>query len=101
VIDEARLKEELSELLETPIEEIGDDDNLLDHGLDSIRIMGLAEAWSAAGGQEIAFADLAEAPQHDKLRPIPLAATFNAATSRGLSRLRLDATMPRAATTSP
>lgn len=39
----------------------GDDDNLLDLGLDSIRLMALVERLRA-DGHEVSFVDLAEAP---------------------------------------
>ena len=39
--------------------------------------------------------------QAEMLRPMPCAATWRAATSRGRSRLRLGTTMPTAATTGP
>ncbi len=41
--------------------QIGDDDNLLDAGLDSMRAMNLAMEWSEAG-LPLDFADLAESP---------------------------------------
>ncbi|QFU90380.1 phosphopantetheine-binding protein [Amycolatopsis sp. YIM 10] len=42
--------------------ELTPDADLLDLGLDSIRIMGLIERWRAAGAT-VEFADLAEQPQ--------------------------------------
>ncbi|GAB2734763.1 phosphopantetheine-binding protein [Amycolatopsis magusensis] len=42
--------------------ELTPDADLLDLGLDSIRIMGLIERWRAAG-VTVEFADLAEQPQ--------------------------------------
>lgn len=42
-------------------EPVSDSDNLVDAGLDSIRIMGLIEDWKAAGN-DVTFADLAEEP---------------------------------------
>ena len=48
-------------MLGVPVEEIGADDNLLDHGIDSIRIMSLVERWRRAG-REVTFVALAEKP---------------------------------------
>ncbi|CAL9343246.1 phosphopantetheine-binding protein [Streptomyces albus] len=38
------------------------DDNLLDHGLDSVRLMTLLERWRRDHGVHADFADLAETP---------------------------------------
>ncbi|MDJ0392580.1 phosphopantetheine-binding protein [Rhodococcus sp. G-MC3] len=43
-------------------ESIGDDLNLLDEGLDSIRIMGLVERWRSAGAPDVDFPTLAADP---------------------------------------
>ncbi|AXB42809.1 phosphopantetheine-binding protein [Amycolatopsis albispora] len=43
--------------------ELTPDADLLDLGLDSIRIMGLIERWRAAGATGLEFADLAEQPR--------------------------------------
>jgi aryl carrier-like protein len=43
-------------------ESIGDDDNLIDLGLDSIRAMALLQRWIAAGAH-IEFAEFAEKPE--------------------------------------
>ena len=48
-------------LLASLDEEPGDDDNLLDFGLDSITVMRLVDGWKAAG-IEIGFAELAARP---------------------------------------
>ncbi|PPK62590.1 phosphopantetheine-binding protein [Actinokineospora auranticolor] len=56
-----QVRAQIAELLEIPASEIADDDNLLDHGLDSIRVMTLIETWRDHG-TELAFADLAETP---------------------------------------
>ncbi|MCQ4158682.1 phosphopantetheine-binding protein [Roseomonas sp. GC11] len=49
----------LARLLRMEAEEIGDDDNLADLGLDSLRAMNLMLSWSE-GGLELDFAELAE-----------------------------------------
>ncbi|MGI5452418.1 phosphopantetheine-binding protein [Streptomyces sp. CA-249302] len=41
------------------------DQNLLDHGLDSVRIMALLERWRREHGARADFADLAERPAID------------------------------------
>ncbi|ACY14565.1 isochorismatase family protein [Haliangium ochraceum] len=56
-----RLRSDIAEILEEPAEDIADDDNLLDLGLDSIRLMSLVERWRAQGA-ELSFVELAERP---------------------------------------
>nr|WP_042191327.1 phosphopantetheine-binding protein [Kibdelosporangium sp. MJ126-NF4]CTQ97225.1 Isochorismatase (EC 3.3.2.1) of siderophore biosynthesis [Kibdelosporangium sp. MJ126-NF4] len=60
-MDEQTLRSQLADLLEVPADQLGDDDNLLDHGLDSIRIMSLVDVWREAG-VEVSFIELAEEP---------------------------------------
>lgn len=57
-----QMRLDVAALLRTNASEIGDDDNLVDHGLDSIRLMQLAQQWSDRG-VPIGFATLAERPQ--------------------------------------
>ncbi|MFP2924911.1 isochorismatase family protein [Pyxidicoccus sp. 3LG] len=56
-----RIREEVAELLQMSAAELRDDENLLERGLDSIRIMTLVERWRSAGA-ELTFVDLAERP---------------------------------------
>ena len=56
-----QLRSDVAELLATAPSEIGDDDDLLDHGLDSVRLIVLVERWRAAGF-DTDFASLAEQP---------------------------------------
>jgi bifunctional isochorismate lyase/aryl carrier protein len=56
-----RIRSEVAELLEVAPEEIGDDDSLLDWGLDSLRVMTLVERWRSEG-VEVSFVALAEEP---------------------------------------
>lgn len=54
-----QVREHVAELLQENAEEIGDEDDLLDWGLDSMRIMTLVEKLRARGVQ-VGFADLGE-----------------------------------------
>ncbi|MER6913618.1 phosphopantetheine-binding protein [Streptomyces sp. NPDC000594] len=56
-----RLTQDVAEVLYTEPGELPADENLLDLGLDSIRLMTLVEKWRAEGAR-IGFADLAERP---------------------------------------
>ncbi|MBW4716869.1 phosphopantetheine-binding protein [Saccharothrix obliqua] len=55
------VRNQIAAVLDIAPAEIADDDNLLDHGLDSVRVMSLVESWRA-NGASIAFVDLAETP---------------------------------------
>jgi bifunctional isochorismate lyase/aryl carrier protein len=55
------LRQQLAELLQQPSQKVGVEENLLDWGLDSIRLMSLVEIWRHQGAQ-VSFADLAEQP---------------------------------------
>lgn len=55
------VRADVAELLYEDPSELADDENLLDWGLDSVRIMSLVERWRKLGVQ-ITFADLAERP---------------------------------------
>ncbi|WP_459503143.1 isochorismatase family protein [Bacillus sp. C1] len=55
------VREQVAELLRESPEDIGDDEDLLNRGLDSVRIMSLVEKWRQVG-VEVTFADLAERP---------------------------------------
>lgn len=56
-----RLRAEIAELLFLDPGELEVDENLIDAGLDSIRVMTLIERWKR-DGVELSFADLAERP---------------------------------------
>ncbi|GAB2715913.1 phosphopantetheine-binding protein [Halomonas garicola] len=56
-----RMRADIAALVDEAPEELEDDDNLLDWGLDSMRIFNLTVEWSQYG-VELGFADLAEAP---------------------------------------
>jgi NADPH-dependent ferric siderophore reductase/aryl carrier-like protein len=53
-----QVREDIAGILGIPASEIGDDHNLLDLGLDSMRMMSLAEQWSHSGA-DIHFVDVA------------------------------------------
>lgn len=57
-----RLRSDIVSVLPESPGEIGDEENLLDLGLDSVRIMMLAHRWSEARGRPVEFAVLAEEP---------------------------------------
>ena len=56
-----QVRAEVAELLQESPEALGDDDNLFERGMDSIRLMTLVEKWRAAG-TETTFVELAERP---------------------------------------
>ncbi|MEU8920190.1 phosphopantetheine-binding protein [Kitasatospora sp. NPDC048545] len=56
-----RIRAEVADLLGEDPADIPLDENLVDWGLDSIRLMTLAERWRAEGA-EVAFVRLAEHP---------------------------------------
>jgi bifunctional isochorismate lyase / aryl carrier protein len=56
-----QVREDVAELLTQPPSDIGEHENLLDRGLDSIRIMSLVERWRRHGA-EVSFVELAERP---------------------------------------
>ncbi|PZD95337.1 isochorismatase [Paenibacillus sambharensis] len=60
-LTEESIRMQIAELLQIAPSEISNEDNLLDLGLDSIRIMSLVESWRRAG-IEITFVELAENP---------------------------------------
>lgn len=57
------VRADVAELLGRDAEAVAADENLLDAGLDSIRIMSLIERWRAAGAEAVEFPDLAEQPE--------------------------------------
>ncbi|MGM9924500.1 MAG: isochorismatase family protein [Bacillus sp. (in: firmicutes)] len=56
-----KIKKQVAEVLDIDVNEIGDHDDFLDLGLDSIRMMSIAEAWRDAG-IDVSFTELAEKP---------------------------------------
>jgi aryl carrier-like protein len=60
-LDLERMRADVARSLDEPAEGIADTDDLLDRGLDSIRLMSLVESWRGEGA-EVSFVDLAEEP---------------------------------------
>ncbi|MFD7658827.1 phosphopantetheine-binding protein [Actinosynnema sp. NPDC059797] len=58
-----RVRADVADLLGIEPAELDADADLLDLGLDSMRIMSLVERWRAAGATGLEFADLAEDPR--------------------------------------
>lgn len=56
-----QMRLDIAQLLGEAPEELENDDNLLDWGLDSMRIFNLSVEWNKTG-LELRFADLAETP---------------------------------------
>jgi len=54
-----RMRADVAGMLGEAPEDIGDDDNLMDLGLDSMRVLGLVLAWGNTG-IALEFGDLAE-----------------------------------------
>ena len=57
-----RIRADVADLLGCDPAEIDPDEDLLDRGVDSIRLMSLVEHWRQAGATRLEFADLAEQP---------------------------------------
>ena len=56
-----QLQAQIADLLDEPADSFGPDDDLIDVGLDSIRLMTLVEQWRSAGVR-LGFVELAERP---------------------------------------
>ncbi|MEU6736517.1 phosphopantetheine-binding protein [Streptomyces physcomitrii] len=65
-----QIREDLADVLDEDAEEIPVDENLVDHGLDSVRLMSLVERWRREHGTEVAFVDLAERPAIEAWLPL-------------------------------
>lgn len=62
VADRQRVIDEVAAVLGVSPAELTDETNLLDAGLDSVRIMSLVEKWRSAGHEHIDFPTLASDP---------------------------------------
>ncbi|MEU0687575.1 phosphopantetheine-binding protein [Streptomyces uncialis] len=58
-----QVRADVAELLGRDPAGIGPEDDLVDSGLDSMRMMTLVERWRAAGAVTLEFPDLAERPE--------------------------------------
>ncbi|MFD0204165.1 MULTISPECIES: phosphopantetheine-binding protein [Saccharothrix] len=61
-----RVRADVADLLGVDPAEVDPTGDLLDLGLDSMRIMSLVERWRAAGATGLEFADLAEDPRLER-----------------------------------
>ncbi|MFE8017233.1 phosphopantetheine-binding protein [Streptomyces antibioticus] len=57
-----RLRKDIAELLYVDVEDVPADENVFDHGLDSVRMMTLLQQWRADGAAEIDMPVLAQRP---------------------------------------
>ncbi|MFW0794706.1 phosphopantetheine-binding protein [Gordonia sp. CPCC 205515] len=57
-----RIIGDIAEILQVDSSEIADDTNVLDFGLDSVRLMSLIERWRAAGAEKADLVALASDP---------------------------------------
>ncbi|MCP9211746.1 phosphopantetheine-binding protein [Streptomyces cucumeris] len=57
-----QMRSDIADVLGEDPEDIPDDENLVDYGLDSVRLMSLVGRWRKEHGLDIAVADLAERP---------------------------------------
>lgn len=57
-----RVRMDIARVLQADPTDLADADNLIDHGLDSIRLMALVQTWQMAGAA-ITFEQLAEYPE--------------------------------------
>ncbi|QTI67132.1 phosphopantetheine-binding protein [Gordonia polyisoprenivorans] len=62
VVTRDRIIGDIAEILDVPAAEITDDTNVLDIGLDSVRLMSLIERWRAAGATRADLVALAADP---------------------------------------
>ncbi|MFD6424678.1 phosphopantetheine-binding protein [Streptomyces sp. NPDC060198] len=67
------IRADIADSLGEDPEDIPVDENLVDYGLDSVRIMALLERWRREHGVRAAFADLAEQPAVQAWLPLLVA----------------------------
>ncbi|MDQ8703722.1 phosphopantetheine-binding protein [Streptomyces sp. LHD-70] len=65
-----RIRADVADALGEDVEDIPVDENLVDYGLDSVRIMALLERWRRDHGVEATFVDLAEQPAVEAWAPL-------------------------------
>jgi aryl carrier-like protein len=54
-----QMRADIARIIEADLDEVGDDENLMDLGLDSMRMLGLVVKWGQSG-IKLEFSDLAE-----------------------------------------
>ncbi|MDI3419359.1 phosphopantetheine-binding protein [Streptomyces luteolus] len=64
------IRADVADALGEDVEDIPVDENLVDYGLDSVRIMALLERWRRDHGVEATFVDLAEQPAVEAWAPL-------------------------------
>ncbi|MFC9236469.1 phosphopantetheine-binding protein [Streptomyces decoyicus] len=65
-----QIRKDVADSLGEDAEDIPLDENLVDYGLDSIRIMSLVERWRREHGVQVGFVDLAEKPALEAWAPL-------------------------------
>ncbi|MCD2197602.1 phosphopantetheine-binding protein [Actinomycetospora endophytica] len=75
----ARLRGDVARLLDREADAVGDEEDLTDLGLDSIRLMSLLQGWSGPG-VELDFVDFVQDPRLGRWAELVTAATTGAAT---------------------
>ncbi|NGN64150.1 isochorismatase [Streptomyces sp. A7024] len=65
-----QIRADVADVLGEEPDDIPVDENLVDYGLDSVRIMSLLERWRRDHGVEASFADLAEQPAVEAWAPM-------------------------------
>ncbi|GEE03141.1 hypothetical protein nbrc107696_35870 [Gordonia spumicola] len=63
VLTRDQIVDDLADMLGVPSGELDDSTNILDMGLDSVRLMTLVERWRAAGSADVDLVTLAEVPE--------------------------------------
>jgi aryl carrier-like protein len=66
----AQIRADVADVLGEDPQDIPLDENLVDHGLDSMRIMALVERWRRDHGTTASFVDLAEQPAVEAWAPL-------------------------------
>ncbi|MCX5202986.1 phosphopantetheine-binding protein [Streptomyces sp. NBC_00237] len=65
-----QIRADVADVLGEDVEDIPVDENLVDYGLDSMRIMTLVERWRRDHGITATFVDLAEQPAIEAWAPL-------------------------------
>ncbi|MBC9713448.1 isochorismatase [Streptomyces sp. TRM66268-LWL] len=70
VLTVERIRADVADVLGEDPADIPDDENLVDYGLDSVRLMSLRERWAREFAIEASFTDLAERPAIEAWAPL-------------------------------